>query len=118
VKRFQLIATGSLLVLIALSHVPALALDDDERTLLKREFVVHGDGKYTHEQINLCRMLLPNALGGGYTDPFYVKRHIQSPAELMSRDRFVALSTRIVLTNRIVFAHSFSAIISVAEAFD
>jgi hypothetical protein len=118
VRTFQLIATGSLLVFIALSQAPVLALDDDERMLLKRELVVHGDGKYTHEQINLCRVRLPGTLGGGYTNPFYVKRHIESPAELMSRDRFVALSTRIVLTNRVVFAHSFSAKISVAEAFD
>ena len=90
----------------------------DPIPLLKQELVVHSGGKYTHDQTNVCRMLLPDSLGGGYTDPFYVKRHIESPSEIMSRDRFVSISTRILLTNRVVFAHTFAKNITVAEAFD
>lgn len=88
----------------------------DAQKLLKKELVIERDGKYVHEQLNVCRVLLPAALGGGLSDPFYTKRRVEAPSTIMGRDNFVAMTTRYLLIQRIAFAHSFVQDISAIDA--
>ena len=88
----------------------------DAQELLKKELVIERGGKYVHEQLNVCRVLLPVALGGGVSDPFYTKRRVEAPSAIMGRDNFVAITTRYLLIQRIAFAHSFVQDISAIEA--
>jgi hypothetical protein len=106
------------LVLAAISvAVPAeQSREDDVQKLLTKKLVVERDGKYVHEQLNVCRVLLPAALGGGLSDPFYTKRRVEAPSAIMGRDNFVAITTRYLLTQRIAFAHSFVQDISAIDA--
>jgi len=90
--------------------------EDDAQKLLTKELVVEHGGKYVHEQLNVCRVLLPAALGGGFSDPFYTKRRVEAPSAIMGRDNFVAITTRYLLIQRIAFAHSFVQDISAIDA--
>jgi hypothetical protein len=94
----------------------SLAAEDDARKLLKRDLVIESGGRYVHEQTNVCRVLLPAALGGGFSDPFYTKRRVEAPSAIMGRDNFVAITTRYLLIQRIAFAHSFVQDISAIDA--
>ncbi len=117
-NRFQWSARryGLLIALLVLSRPLLGESEIDVRTLLKRELVAEVGGKLLHDQVNRCQILLPPTLGGGLSDPFHVQRHIEAPADLISRDNFVLVSARIFLNNRVVLAQALAPEITPAEA--
>lgn len=106
-----------LLSMILLTALPATVCARDVHSILARELVEESEQRYVHRQINRCRMQLPESSGFGSPDPVIVERHIEAPADLMSRDRFVAISTAFSIKNRVAFAHLLAPGIAPADAF-
>ena len=94
------------LVLAGLCNQPALAQSNQAiEARLRSDVVTQQGGNFTIDRFSICQLFRPAALGGGATDPFQVKSHVEAPADgFISRDNFLAYSTEIIFSLRVNFA--------------
>ena len=71
--------------------------------VLTRDLVAVSDGQYVHTQINRCRVAASGG-SGGLAQVVSVSREIVASESLLSRDQFVAISTQLMVRNRIALA--------------
>ncbi len=91
---------------IAFPPQPVLANSDPAiEARLRSDVVTEQDGNFGIDRFSICQLLRPAALGGGVTEPFQVKSHVEAPANgFISRDNFLILSTEIIFSLRVHFA--------------
>ena len=97
------IQTVILLILgAALSLQPALAQSNPSaEARLRSEVVTEQDGKFTIDRFSICQLHRPAELGGGASEPFQVKSHMEASVDgFISRDNFVTFSTEIGFQSR------------------
>ena len=82
----------------------AFAEPTDIEAKLKANVVTEKGGKLTIDRFRVCQLVRPKDLGGGATEPFQVKSHAEAPANIISRDNFVALLTEVGVNLRVSFA--------------
>ncbi len=77
------ILTVILLVLgAALSLQPALAQSNPSaQARLRSDVVTEQDGKFTIDRFSICQLFRPSDLGGGASEPFQVKSHMEASAD-------------------------------------
>ena len=102
----QILAVITLISGATLSLQPALAQSNPAaEARLRSEVVTEQDGKFTIDRFSICQLFRPEELGGGTTDPFQVKSHVEAPADgFISRDNFLTFSTEIIFQLRVNFA--------------
>ena len=84
----------------------------DVGTLLQRDLLTEDNGRFVHDQTIRCRF--PTRDGGQKTG--YFKRHIEAPSDLISRDNFVYVSTRVLFTNRAFLASILDPTMTLTDA--
>jgi hypothetical protein len=82
----------------------AIAAPTDIEAKLKANVVTKKGGKLTIDRFRICQLFRPQELGGGVTKTFQVKSHAEAPADIISRDNFVALLTEVGINLRVSFA--------------
>lgn len=102
----------------ALSLQPALAQSNPSvEARLRNDVVTEQEGKFTIDRFSICQLVRPAILGGGTTDPFQVKSHMEAPTDgFISRDNFVTFSTEIAFQLRVDFASEFIPGLTPSEA--
>ncbi len=98
---------GILAILLGLSVFYGQALaatPTDIKAKLKADVVTKKGGKLTIDRFRVCQLVRPKALGGGVSEPFQVKSHVEAPTDIISRDNFIALSTKVGINLRVSFA--------------
>ena len=113
------ILTVILLVLgAALSLQPALAQSNPSaQARLRSNVVTEQDGKFTIDRFSICQLFRPSELGGGASEPFQVKSHMEAAADgFISRDNFLTFSTEIAFQLRVSFAADFILGLTPSEA--
>jgi hypothetical protein len=81
--------------------VSVTASGESLNSVLTRDLVELSEGQYVHTQINRCRVA---ASGEDLAQVVSVSREIVAPESLLSRDQFVAISTQLMVRNRIALA--------------
>lgn len=71
---------------------------------LKADVATKKGGKLIIDRFRVCQLFRPKDLGGGVTKPFQVKSHAEAPADIISRDNFVALLAEVGVNLRVSFA--------------
>lgn len=91
-------------VFTAIWHGESRASETETKTLLRMDLVIERDGKYVQDQTDECRIQLPATHGEGRLEPFHIRRHVEAPSDLMSRDNFISIVTRFLVTHRVALA--------------
>ncbi len=102
----------------ALSLQPALAQSNPSaEARLRSDVVTEQDGKFTIDRFSICQLFRPADLGGGASEPFQVKSHMEAAADgFISRDNFLTFSTEIGFQLRVSFAADFIPGLTAIEA--
>ncbi len=102
----QILAVITLISGAALSLQPALAQSSPSaEARLRSDVVAEQEGKFTIDRFSICQLFRPAELGGGATEPFQVKSHMEAPADgFISCDNFLVFSTEIIVQLRVNFA--------------
>jgi len=99
VKTFISILT---LACVALNGATAEDTENaDVDAILGSDLVEKVSGRYVHEQVNFCRMTNSEPGATGPLPIVTISRYIEAPADLLSRDQFVSISTQLLLRNRL-----------------
>jgi hypothetical protein len=114
----RILALIPLILATALSLQPALAQSNSAvEARLRSDVVTEQEGKFTIDRFSICQLVRPVTLGGGATDPFQVKSHMEAPADgFISRDNFVTFSTEVAFQLRVDFASQFIQGLTPSEA--
>ena len=101
-----------------LSLQPALAQSNiSAQDRLRSDVVTEQDGKFTIDRFSICQLFRPSELGGGASEPFQVKSHMEAAADgFISRDNFLTFSTEIGFQLRVSFAADFIPGLTAIEA--
>ncbi len=83
--------------------VSVTASGESLSTVLTRNLVEVSEGQYVHTQINRCR-IATSGDNEASSQVVSVSREIVAPESLLSRDQFVAISTQLMVRNRIALA--------------
>jgi hypothetical protein len=98
VRATLIVTTG----VVALSICASVHADDQILKMLKGNLVKDKDGKFMLDRYRVCQVFRPKDLGGGVSQPFRVKSHVEAPSQgVISRDNFVALAAEIGLSMRV-----------------
>ena len=66
----------------ALSLQPALAQSNTSaQARLQSDVVTEQDGKFIIDRFSICQLIRPAKLGGGASEPFQVKSHMEASAD-------------------------------------
>ncbi len=85
------------LACILIINTPLIAHSEEVGKWLQRDIFTEKNGRFVSDQTLRCRI----PFGGDY----YLKRYIEAPTDLISRDNAIAVSTRVLIANRVVLAH-------------
>ncbi len=108
--------TIAMLGVIGLGSVQA---DEQILNKLRADLVKEKDGKFMLDRYRACQVVRPQARGGGMTQPFRVKAHVEAPKQgVISRDNFVALATEIAVSLRVGLVQDLIKDITPVEAID
>lgn len=109
-------------IAIAVAGVLSTALVQADEQILKKlraDLVKEKDGKFMLDRYRACQVLRPQAHGGGMTQPFRVKAHVEAPMQgVISRDNFVALATEIAVSLRVGLVQDLIKDVRPSEALD
>jgi len=83
--------------------VSVTASGESLNSVLTRNLVEVSGGQYVHTQINRCRVATSGG-SGDLAQVVSVSREIVAPESLLSRDQFVAISTQLMVRNRVALA--------------
>ena len=102
----RILAVITLILGAALSLQPALAQSNPTaEARLRSDVVTEQDGQFTIDRFSICQLFRPAELGGGASEPFQVKSHMEASSDgFISRDNFLAFSTEIAFQLRVSFA--------------
>jgi len=79
--------------------------------------VTEQDGKFIIDRFSICQLIRPSELGGGASEPFQVKSHMEAAADgFISRDNFLTFSTEITFQLQVSFAADFIPGLTAIEA--
>ncbi len=114
----QILTVILLMLGAALSLQPALAQSNPSaQARLQSDVVTEQDGKFTIDRFSICQLFRPADLGGGASEPFQVKSHMEAAADgFISRDNFLTFSTEIGFQLRVSFAADFIQGLTAIEA--
>ena len=114
----KILAVIPWILVAALSLQPALAQSNTSaQARLQSDVVTEQDGKFTIDRFSICQLFRPSELGGGASEPFQVKSHMEAAADgFISRDNFLTFSTEIAFQLRVSFAADFILGLTPSEA--
>ncbi len=114
----KILAVILFIVGATLSLQPALAQSNSSaEARLRSEVVTEQDGKFTIDRFSICQLHRPAELGGGASEPFQVKSHMEASSDgFISRDNFLTFSTEIAFQLRVSFAADFIQGLTAIEA--
>jgi len=114
----KILAVITLISGATLTLQPALAQSNPSaEARLRSDIVKEQDGKFTIDRFSICQLYRPSDLGGGTSEPFQVKSHMEAPADgFISRDNFVTISTETAFQLRVSFAADYILGLTATEA--